>query len=200
MKKLGILCFLVICSVGTAVAQNSNCKLGTVNFVCPSDYFTEIKLASTEIRAFKYQSSDIKLIFYLAVPNSKFDPAKAGETIMSAYVKDGQKFKWKQLPEPFEMDTKTKYKYELISHLGLSEKMLIEVKAFLFTIRGKKIVLGYITDWSESTSENKRLFESGQPLGGSGPGCNAVVTVLNSITKEFRGKEQYCTLTVFSTN
>lgn len=140
------------------------------------------------------------MVFYIAAPNGEFDQAKVGKSIAQAISSKNDKFSWKRLSDVFEMDTKTKYKYHLVSFLGLSDEMLVEIKAFIFNIRGKKLVLGYLYDWSDSKRENIRTFEKGNSLGGSGPGCNAVVTALNSVTKEFKEKEQYCTLQTFTTN
>ena len=36
------------------------------------------------------------------------------------------------------------------------------------------------------------MFEVGKGFADNAPGCNAVVTALNSVTKEFKTPNQYC--------
>lgn len=192
--------FLLFCVAGSALGQVPKCSIGSTSFACPDNYFTEIKLKETDIRAFRYKSEGSTMVFYVAVPNGVFDQTKVGGSLFQAVSGKNNKFVWKRLGEVFEMNTSTKYKYDLVSYLGMSDDVLIEIKAFFFNINGKKIILGYLQDWKGSKSENKRRYDAASSIGGSGPGCNEVVTVLNSITKEFPEKEQYCTLMTFTTN
>lgn len=192
---------IVFFFVSSAFAQRSKCAIGNVDYACPGKSFTEIKLASKEYRAFKYESPDTGLIFYMGVPSGDFDPSIPGDIIMKAVLSPPQTFVWKPLAEPLEMSIKTKYSYELKSSFGLSDAKLIEVNAYISEVRGKRIIIGYVSDWSYDAGDvrlsmiaNKALFDKGISLGGSAAGCNAVATVLNSVTKEFRKRDQYCSL------
>jgi hypothetical protein len=73
---------------------------------------------------------------------------------------------------------------------------LVEVKAFRFKVNDKRFVLGYISDWSERQSSNLKRFKTAEPIGDSAEGCNMVMTLLNSVTKEFADKDLGCTLSV----
>lgn len=98
------------------------------------------------------------------------------------------------------MNMKTKYEPKVFASLGISGEYLLEFKAYVFELKDKKVILGYVSNESDSKKIDEILFNKGNSLGDNAAGCNAVVTALNSITKEFKEKDQYCFLTGFTSN
>lgn len=184
---------------GTCSAQRLACATNGVSFDCPSKYFKEIKVSSNEVRLFKYTDKDAALFFFMSAPSATFDVETLGELVLRTYPKAAnQKFEWKPERNPLVMEMPSKYKYDLNVVLGLTETKLFEVKAFQFTVNKRKIVLGYVSDESESPSINRAVFKAGEGVSDSAAGCYAVATALNSVTKEFREKDQGCTLTALA--
>lgn len=199
MKKV---VFALLFSVGLVVgihAQRPGCAIAGIKLDCPSNYFKEVKTTDPKTRIFRYSEKENRLYLFYSVPEGVFDPARIGQLVLGTYPNSkGEQFAWKTLDNPLVMDTRTNYKYDFSSSIGLSDRFLFEVKSFAFDVEGKKLVLGYVTDYSEDTATNKQMFEKQIGFGDNAPGCNAVVTALNSVTKEFKEKAQYCSLTVFS--
>jgi hypothetical protein len=189
---------ITILLVSPIFAQRNTCSIGTTRFACPSN-FEALATTDKSIRIFKSTESDGDLYFFVSEPTGAFDAAKVGEALRARYSNlstDG--FRWKPVPDPFVMSTRTKYKYDVMASLGLSGPVLVEVKGFVFDIKGKKLVLGYVSDLSENERLNQRLFDKAQGIGDNAVGCNVVVTTLNSITKEFKEAKQYCYLTTLA--
>lgn len=185
--------FLLIFT-GLGLAQRPRCSVGTTRFDCP-DYFMELKGDDNSLRIFKYKEAGNNLYFFAFDSSTSFDVAKVGEAIKSYYPKTAvQELTWKTVKDPLTMDTKTKYKYDLIASMALGATTLFEVKGFVFQLADKKVVLGYISDWTEDVNTNRRRFQNGKGFADNAAGCNAVVSVLNSITKEFKDPKQYCFL------
>lgn len=204
IKTMGIfnihffsICALFIFAV-SAMGQRSTCVIGTTKFKCPEN-FKEVKSQDSSIRIFKHREAGDDLYFFISVLSGEFDPMIAGKSVLSVFPNiDVDKFKWKTVAEPLVMNVTTKYQFKTMASMGIGPSMLVEVKGFVFDIKGKKIVMGYVSDWSEAYPEiNNRLFEKGKAFGDNARGCNAVVTALNSITREFKEKKQYCSLTAF---
>lgn len=194
MKQLQILIAIISLSALTLVGQTSVCKVGSVDFKCPSKYYPEIKVNDPTVRLFKYKDGGDKVYFFMADPTSNFDPTGLSKLIPGW----SGPFEWKSEKDPLVMDLGTKYKFDLVALLGLSGKQLIEIKSFSFDFNKKKIILGYVSDWSEGPETNRAAFRAGIGLGDNASACNQVVTALNSVTHEFREHEQGCTLTAFS--
>ena len=108
------------------------------------------------------------------------------------------KFTWKTVDKPLVMGTDTKNKFDVSAVMGLGESNLIEVKGYIFQLDGRTIVLGYLSDWGAASESNRTRFREGSAIGDNAAGCNAVVTTLNSITKEFKEKRQYCFFSAFA--
>jgi hypothetical protein len=192
---LCIVCILFF-TFDVSIAQRPTCSVNGVAFECPSKYFKEIKVDSSEIKLFKYTDKDAALFFFMSAPSASFDLHALGKLILHTYPKGAdQMIEWKSERNPLVMEMQTKYKYDLDVTLGLTETKLFEVKAFNFTVKGKKIVIGYVLDDSETPAVNRELFKAGEGTSDNAAGCNAVATALNSLTREFREKEQGCTLT-----
>ena len=192
--------FILILSFACGIdAQTPGCKIGDVNFACPSEYFKQVKSADPRTRIFKYSGEANQMYFFMSVPSGPFDAAHIGELVLANYPNSkGEKFSWKRNDDPMVMNTKTKYKFDLLASVGLTDSFLFEVKSFGFSIGKKNFVLGYVSDISEDPTTNRRVFSTLDGFGDNAPGCNAVVTALNSVTKEFKGKKQYCFLTGFT--
>jgi len=180
-----------------AVAQQKVCVIKAVQFDCP-DNFKQVKSSDNTVRLFKYKESGNDLYFFATIPTTSFDPQKLGKAVKAYYSQSKEAFRWKRIPSPLVMSTKTKYKYDLSASYALSTDALIEIKGFVFKLDGKQVVLGYVSDWTGGDDDNRRRFERGTGVGDNAAGCNAVVTVLNSITHEFKEKNQYCFLTMLS--
>jgi hypothetical protein len=192
-----LLATTVIILLGTTIfAQGRSCAIGSVRFACPSKYFKEVSAGNAETRTFKYKEAGTGLYFFMSVPKTAFKPGTVGETVIKVDPKfSKEKFEWKPVIDPLVMDMETKYKYDLVASMGLSKSKLLEVKGFIFAVKGKSIVLGYVSDWSEDPAIDRITYKVGKGFADNAPGCNAVVTALNSVTKEFRQREQGCFLT-----
>lgn len=193
MKQIQILIAIILSSALTLFGQTSLCKVGSVEFKCPSKYYPEIKVNDPTVRLFKYKDGGDKVYFFMADPTSNFDP-----TVLSRLVPGWVgPFEWKSEKDPLVMDLGTKYKFDLVALLGLSDKQLIEIKSFSFDVNKRKIILGYVSDLSEGPETNRAGFRRGTGQSDNASACNQVVTALNSVTHEFREYEQGCTLTGF---
>lgn len=192
MARLLILIAIVAFSAPTLLAQKKICKVGSIEFQCPSKYYPEIKVNDPTVRIFEYKDGDGKVYFFMADPARKITSSVLSELI------PGLKgpFKWKAESDPLIMDLGTKYKFDLVAELGLSDQQLVEVKTFIFDVKGMKVVLGYLADWSEGPKYNRALFDAGKGFGDNASACNQVVTALNSITHEFRASDAGCTLSI----
>jgi hypothetical protein len=73
---------------------------------------------------------------------------------------------------------------------------LVNFVSRYFEFNGKTIVLGY--GYDTDSDGLAQLFERGEAIGDNAIGCNAIATTLNSITKEKKGKLQYCSLTALT--
>ncbi|MFT3744459.1 MAG: hypothetical protein QM785_09190 [Pyrinomonadaceae bacterium] len=146
------------------------------------------------MRLFKYKDGADKVYFFMVDSASGFD-LKLITNLIPGW---GGTFEWKPEKQPLVMDLDTKYKFELVAFLGLSNSRLIEIKSFTFDVDKKKIQLGYVSDWSAGPESNRAAFRAGIGIGDNASACNQVVTALNSVTREFREKEQGCTLTALS--
>jgi hypothetical protein len=194
MKQLVILSAVILLSTLPLIGQKGVCKVGSVDFKCPSKYYPEVQVSNPTIRLFKYRDGGGKLYFFMAYPTGDFDPAAVSKLIPGL----GGPFEWKTETDALVMDLGTKYKFDLRALLGLSDKKLIEVKSFTFIVNDKKIILGYVSDWSEDPESNRAAFRAGKGIGDNASACNQVVTALNSVTHEFREDEQGCTLTALA--
>jgi len=197
MKVNFCLVFLILSFVGSVAAQESNCAIHDVMLDCPSEYFKEVKVDDKETRIYKYAGKGKDMFFFATVPSKVFDAHKIGDLVLKSSSTNSKPLEWKVEKDPLIMSTRTKYKYDLVASLGLSSSKLLEVKGFVFAIDGKKVVLGYVSDLSEDNNTNQRRFKAGQGYSDNASGCNAVVTALNSVTKEFKDKNQYCFLSAF---
>jgi hypothetical protein len=121
-------------------------------------------------------------------------PAKLAKPVLGDLKAKNEQFSWRSVENPLVMGTNTKYKYDLVSSMGISASYLVEIKGFVFQINKQKFVLGYVSDWSEDGPTNRRRFDVGKGFADNAAGCNAVVTALNSVTKEFKEAKQYCFL------
>lgn len=194
MKNL-LICFaIVFLSAFALFGQTKTCKVGTVNFKCPSEYYPEIKTNDSRVRLFKYKDGGGKVYFFMVDSASNFD-LKLITNLIPGW---GDTFEWKLEKQPLVMDLNTKYKFRLVALLGLSDSRLIEIKSFTFDVGKKKIQLGYVSDWSAGSERDRASFRSGIGIGDNASACNQVVTALNSVTREFRETEQGCTLTALS--
>jgi hypothetical protein len=189
---------LLIGGVNTSFSQEY-CPVGDIKFACPDD-FSELKVDDNSTRLYKYKREDTLLYFFMTAPAADFEPAKIAALLASAegQYKPGD-FEWKPVMDPLVMSMKTKAKFEFSATYGLSSEHLIEIKAFKFGHEGKDFVLGYISDWTENPRYNRSRFVAGSSSGDHAVGCNTVVTVLNSVLKEFPEKGQGCYLSAFST-
>ncbi len=197
VKKIstgGILVFLVLFLFSTFVSAQRACSVSGINFACPSKYFPEVKIGDKQTRIFKYRERGDDLFFFISVPAGSFEPA---EVARLAYAKapTAAQFDWMVETEPFLMDFETSHRPEISVWLGLNETKLLEVKAFHFDIGKRKFVLGYLSDLTEDQRTNAARFKAAKGFADNAAGCNEVMTILNSVTKEFKDKDQGCTLT-----
>ncbi len=179
--------------------SNSSCSIGKTYIECPK-YFKKLPDVDQNIRFLKYKDEGLEMYFFITLASSGFDDTKLKEAVSKLYA--GEKatsFRWKEEDDPLIMNMKTKYKPRVLASLGLSGEYLLEFKAFVFDVKDKKAIFGYVSNEGENEKVNEILFNKGNSLGDMAAGCNAVVSTLNSITKEFKEKEQYCFLTGFTT-
>jgi len=174
-------------------AQRSACKIGTTTFACP-DGFVKLPDVDSETRLFRLKREDL-LYLFVAVPSGDFVDSGLKEALEKYYSgASSRAFQWNTVKNPLYMAIDTKYENKVSASFGFWDKHLLEFKFFIFSVNGKDILIGYVSDWGEAPWLNKRLFEKGEGLGDSAVGCNAVATLLNSITKEFKSKKQHCTI------
>lgn len=193
--KILIATALVILAGSSIFSQGRSCAVGGVRFTCPSKYFKEISTGKGDTRIFKYKEAGNELYFFMSVPDRAFNPEVVGGIVIKTYPNSSKEnFEWKPVIDPWVMEMETKYKYEVVASMGISKTKLFEVKGFVFVLNGRNIVLGYVSDWSEDPTIDRILYQTGKGFGDNAPGCNAVMTALNSVTKEFREREQRCSL------
>ena len=197
LLKIFFAFLLLIGGVSTSLSQEF-CPVADIKFDCP-DNFSELQVDDSSTRLFRYKDEG-PLYFFMTAPAAAFEAAKIAELLVSAddRYKPGQ-FEWNSVVDPLVMSMKTKAKYEFSAAYGLSSEHLIEIKAFKFEHEGKDFVLGYIGDWTENPRYNRSRFVVGSSSGDHAVGCNTVVTVLNSVLKEFPDKGQNCFLSAFTT-
>lgn len=201
MKRYRILKFLnVALVIGffllPAFGQKKvSCRVGTTTFACPKD-FVKLPDVNPETRLFRSKAKDEALYIFVVIPSGDFVDLALKKALEKYYVGgSNDSFQWKVINNPLTMDVDTKYENNVAASFGFRDKHLLELKYFTFSVKGKNILIGYVADWGEEPGLNKRLFEKGEGIGDTAVGCNAVVTILNSITKEFKERQQYCSLT-----
>jgi hypothetical protein len=90
------------------------------------------------------------------------------------------------------MNLDSKYKKGETNFFGFDGKILLNFVNRQFSFNRKEIYVGYAYQLDDNDAKSQ--FEN--PSGGENAvGCNAVASLINSITKEKKGKEQYCTIT-----
>lgn len=170
------------------------CRIGTTTFSCPEG-FVKLPNVNPETRLFRSKAKDEPLYLFVAIPSGDFVDLALKKALEKYYVGGSNKsFQWRTIKNPLTMDVDTKYESNVAASFGFWDKHLLELKYFTFSVNGKNILIGYVADWGEEPWLNKRLFEKGEGIGDTAVGCNAVVTLLNSITKEFKERQQYCSL------
>ncbi len=173
--------------------NKSACKIGNTNFRCP-DYFKQDRIIDKETTLFKYESEGTIVYFFAAVPQKEFDDTIIRNLIAGKINnKPSDVFRWRDVKKPGVMNLETKYETKIVNRLGYNNKMINFVTRY-FNFNGKNIVLGY--GYDTNSDGLVEIFEKGNAIGDQAVGCNAIATVLNSITKEKKGGLQYCFLNV----
>ena len=195
LRTVRIVTFAVVLLFAVSTAFSQMCKVGATDFKCP-EYFKAVKVSDPSISVFKYTESGNPLYFFIADPAAAYSAEAVGKAVLGLSSPSATPdVKWKEVTDPLVMSTRTKYKYKLTALMGLSSEKFVEVKSFAFDLKGSKLVLGYVSDWSEDgIGTNQRRFAAGKGFADNASGCNAVVTILNSITREFKEPRQYCYL------
>jgi hypothetical protein len=171
------------------------CKIGATSFKCPDDFQKEQIIDKNTI-LFKQNYNGSITYFFVAIPEQEFDDTNIRNIIAGKLSKKNSDiFQWKKVEVPIAMDLETKYEKKIVNRLGYNSK-LVNFMSRYFEFNGKTIILGYGYD-TDSDGFNE-LFESGEAIGDNAIGCNAIATTLNSITKEKKGKLQYCSLTALT--
>lgn len=203
LKNFKVKGFLVTLIIGVASMsvlgqEPASCRIGPTTFACPKG-FDSLPDIDANTRLFRLKETKTPLFLVVAVPSGEFIDSNL-KAALEKYFSDSQGsiFQWKAVKNPLTMELHTKYEKSFSASFGLRDTHLLELKSFVFSVKGKKVLIGYVYDWGEEPMMNKRLFEKGEGLGDTAVGCNAVVTLLNSITKEFKEMNQYCTLSGLS--
>src|SRR3954467_10579727 len=116
MKKLPKLTAFILLTVTAVIGQKNTCKVGSVDFRCPSPkYYPEIKVSDPLVRVFKYKDGDDKVYFFMADSAGRFDPTSLSKLIPGL----AGTFEWKSEADPLVMELGTKYKFDLVALLGL---------------------------------------------------------------------------------
>jgi hypothetical protein len=191
--------FLYIQGQTKKVVKKSNkafsCKIGTVSFECPEDFKKEQVVDENTI-LFKRDYEGSISYFFVAFPKQEFDDAPVRGVIAEKISgKPSDTFRWKDVKEPITMTLETKYEKKIVNRLGYNNKIINFVSRY-FEFNGKQIVLGY--GYDTNNDGLVKFFERGEAIGDNAIGCNAIATTLNSITKEKKGKLQYCTIQGFT--
>lgn len=192
-----IICTVIVCFVIAPVKgqtkkkvkiKSSACTINAVNFQCP-DGFTKVQNIGDAI-LFKQDNEGSVIYFFTAIPKQDFDDTSLRNIVAAGLSgKSADGFRWKDVSEPLMMNLETKFEKRIINRLGYNTKLINFVSRY-FEFNGKTIVLGYAYD--TDSDGLVKLFESGRAIGDNAVGCNAIATTLNSMTKEKRGKNQYC--------
>lgn len=194
-KTLNILLYICLLAA-SAFAQPGDkaaaaaCDIGTLRFACPED-FVRLPDVDDTTRLFRFQYKTTVVYFFISVPVAKFDEMIVANSIGRQYSNGASPFRWKKMKDPLMMGMKTRYEKKVASLLGYDGYYLINVKSASFKVDDKNIVLGYAWDSGEKLDKQQK-FARAEELGDQGIGCNAVVSTLNSITKEFPQARQYC--------
>lgn len=173
--------------------QNSLCSIGGFQFVCPDDY-TKIEVIGKNTLLFKGNSSNLESYLFVSVPGNSVEENKVKKAIEKKFGSDNsKKFVWKQLKNPFLMTLDSKYAKTKSGSMGFDGSKLLNFISRQFLFKNKNISIGYVYDMQ--VVDAKSQFE--KELGGDyAVGCNAIASLINSITKENKGRAQYCSLSV----
>ncbi|HSK73810.1 MAG TPA: hypothetical protein VK892_19085 [Pyrinomonadaceae bacterium] len=173
--------------------QTSSCSIGTINFTCP-DGFTKEETTVKNTLLFRKEYMDLVTYLFVSVPSGNFEEAKIKETIAGKFSPNtAKKFVWKEVKNPLLMNLESSYKKSAKNLLGFDGKRLFNYLDRSFSFKNKNIFVGYVYEMKDVDVENH--FKKG--LGGENAvGCNAVASIINSVTKEKEGEKQYCSLSI----
>lgn len=202
IKKLSsfplIMALFLTCSIAQAAKPDTTCRIQATTFACPNG-FEKLPDIDATIRLFRYRKDGNLLYFFVAIPVGDFDDSGIKQALGKYYSQPKTAtFQWKNEQDPLVMDIKTKYPHKISASLGFWNEFLLELKTFHFSVRQNDIVIGYASNWGDTPRRNREKFEKGEGIGDQAVGCNAVMRTLNSITKEFKDKDQGCTLSALS--
>lgn len=171
----------------------SQCLVKGLSFDCPDDFVKDDKIGD---KTLIFKSTEGGLLTYLFVSTSTgfADKAEIQKRIAGKFNSSKpNKFVWKNVETSLFMNLRTKYKKSESSFFGFNDDILLNLINRQFLFKNQEIYIGYVYEMKDS--DPKIQFEN--PLGGENAGgCNAVVTLLNSITRESKQKKQYCYLQV----
>jgi len=175
--------------------KRPSCRIGTTEFKCPAG-FVKLPNVDSETRLFRRAKKTANLFVVVSVPSGMFDDSTVKKELEKYYANTPKRdFQWKAVKNPLTMEIDSKYERSVSASFGFWDKFLLELKLFHFSIKDKKLVIGYVTNWGESPLANRQLFEEGEGFADTAAGCNEVAALLESITKEFNKKGHSCTLT-----
>jgi hypothetical protein len=171
------------------------CAVKGFLFDCPEDFVKEDTISSESI-IFKGDSDNLVTYLFISTSIGFADKDKVVKKIAENFGStESKKLQLKDITEPLLMDLDSKYKKSENSFFGFDGKILLNFVNRQFSYKGKKIYIGYA--YKLDDTDAKAEFEN-PSSGENAVGCNAVASLINSITKEKKDKEQYCTLTAFT--
>lgn len=189
---------VILGSNGYSQRKALPCSIGTTRFLCPSGQ-KKLKDVDNTIRIFKDSQDGEDRYFFIAILDGVSTDSKIRSAIADYYLgSNSGRLEWKKVDDPLVMSMKTKYVPKISSQFGLLSENLIEIKTFIFDFNNKRILIGYADNFLDEVGTNRKRFQAGKGFSDNAASCNDVVTTLNSITKEFKEKDQYCFLSALA--
>ncbi|MBV9240386.1 MAG: hypothetical protein JO314_00110 [Acidobacteria bacterium] len=144
----------------------------------------------------KYQRDKTLIYLMIAKPSDSTTVPESKQLFEKYFAgKKGSEFEWKRAKSSLMMSVQTRYQPTLAGWLGSDGEHFVDFKVAEFTVDKQAITIGYAFDWADSRIIGlQQRFASGEGVGDQAIGCNALVSVLNSVTREFPEKKQYCSL------
>jgi hypothetical protein len=169
----------------------SQCNLKDLTFDCPEDFVKDDEIGD-ETLIFKSSQGSLLTYLFISASAGFADKEEIQKRIAAKFSSPKSKeFVWKKAKSSFFMSLKSEYKKGESSLVGFGGDMLLNLITRQFLFKNREIHLGYV--YKMKAADPKAQFEN--LLGGENAvGCNAVATLLNSITQESKEKKQYCYL------
>jgi len=175
-----------------AVTKKPVCRTESTIFRCSEDFLMDEAVDKNTV-LLKGTGEYSAVYLFVSTPGDNFDEDKVKNRIAKKLsLGETKEFTWRDLG-PGLMDLESSFEKTQKSSVGFDGTSLIHFISRQFNFKNRNIIVGY--GYRPVDVATKPQFE-GWLGGDQAMGCNEIATIVNSITKEFKEAEQYCTLTI----